>query len=203
MNLPHAALWSVTLTVAVLSLAACSQPSSGTASAPSRSPLANVIDHALDQATAKLETGNITLDDNHGLAPDAAITPQGDLLIAGKPVALTPGQRNDVLAYRQQLIDIGKAGLVVGKQGAQLGAQAASEAIAGALSGQSSAQIRARVEAQTTGIRQAAAKICDRLPAMLDSQQKLAAEVPAFKPYATLTPARIDECRKDALHNDD
>ena len=201
MNLRRPA--ALLLVPALVLLSACNSPSPGATPSAPASPLANVIDHALDQASAKLNTHNMTLDDDHGRVPDAAITPQGDLLIAGKPVALTPAQRSDVLAYRQQLIDTGQAGLAVGKQGAQLGAHAASEAIAGALSGQSSAQIRARVEAQATGVREAAVRICDLLPAMLDSQQKLATAVPAFKPYATLTPAKIDKCRKDALHDTD
>ncbi|TAN03930.1 MAG: DUF2884 family protein [Rhodanobacteraceae bacterium] len=191
-----------------LALTACSagQPSSSSTTAASasssNSPLARMIDHELDKANVELTTQDITLSSNDS-EPKAEITPQGDLLIAGKPVSLTPAQRDEVLAYRSQVIKIGHAGIAIGKQGATLGLNAASQAIAGAFSGQSGQQIRQRVEAQASGIRQAAAKICDRLPAMMASQQKLAAEVPAFKPYADLTPAKIAECRNHALHDDD
>lgn len=183
-------------------LAACSagQPSTSSATAPgasSGSPISAVIDRALDTAQAKLASGNLDIS-NGDFRPRAAITPQGDLLIGGKPVPLSAAQRQEVLAYRARLVAIAQQGIAVGRQGATLGVNAASEAIAGALSGQSEQQIRQRVEAQTSGIRAAAAKICDGLPALMASQQKLAADVPAFRPYATTTQHDIDDCRNDA-----
>lgn len=156
----------------------------------------------MDKASAELTTKNITISNNDN-EPKAEITPRGDFLIEGKAVPLTTAQRTEVLAYRGQLIEIGRSGIAIGRQGATLGVNAASEAIAGAFSGRSEQQIRQRVEAQTSGIREAAAKICDQLPPLMVSQQKLATEVPAFKPYADLTPAKIEDCRKHALHDDD
>ena len=181
------------------------------------SMIASVVDHALDRAENKLRNENITISGNDDIVvfsdtnsddnrtstlPKAQITPQGDLLIGDKPAALTSAQRAMLLDYRQQLIDIGAQGIAIGRQGAALGVNAASEAIAGAFSGKPEQEIRQRVEAKATGIREAAAKLCDRMPALRASQQKLAAALPAFKPYATLTPEKIDECRKDALHDD-
>lgn len=190
-------------------LAACSagQPASsaqtpGTATS-SNSVIVSAIDHAMDKADAKLATGNITVSNDDDSLPTAEITPQGDFLIEGKSVPLTSAQRTEMLAYRRQLVEIARQGIAVGKQGATLGMNAASAAIAGVFSGESDQQIRKRVEAQTSDIRNAAAKICDRLPALMTSQQKLATEVPAFKPYADLTPAKIEECRRHALHDDD
>ena len=193
-------------------LAACSAAqapatqASAAAIASSTLPLlGNAVDHVLDHADEKLRTGDIELSERRGTYgyPDAKISPQGDLLIGGKAVALTRAQRDEVLAYRQQLVEIAEAGMAVGRQGAALGTQAASVAMAAAFSGQSKQQIRQQVEAQATGIRMAAAKICDRLPALMVGQQKLADAVPAFKPYASLTQKDIDDCRKDALHDGD
>lgn len=208
-----------------LVLAACgsgnapASPASSAASASSTTSLVtSVVDHALDRAETRLRTENITISDNDGIVvlsdsssgdngasrvPRAQITPQGDLLIGDRPVALTPAQRTMVLDYRHQLIEIGAQGIAIGKQGAALGMNAAREAIAGAFSGKPEQEIRQRVEAKASGIRQAAAQLCDRMPALMESQQKLAAALPAFKPYATLTPAKIDQCRKDALKDDD
>ena len=39
-----------------------------------------------------------------------------------------------------------------------------------------------------------AAKLCGRLPDMMASQQKLAAALPEFRPYATMTQDDIDDC---------
>lgn len=209
---PHPSFRLLALSACIATLAACNagNPSATNAqtagtSSPQQSTIDNAIDSALARAEAKLRTKNITISNSfHATGqPKAEITPQGDLLIEGKPVALTPTQRQQVLAYRQQLVAIGEQGIAIGKQGAKLGLDAAGAAIAGALSGQSQQQIRAKAEAQASGIRQAAAKICDRLPALMASQHKLAADVPAFKPYATMTQADIDDCRTDALKHDD
>lgn len=207
-------------------LAACgsgnapASPASSTASASSTpSLIASVVDHALDRAETRLRTQNITISGNDGIVvlsdtdttsddnrasrmPKAQITPQGDLLISDKPVAITPAQRAMLLDYRQQLIEIGAQGIAIGKQGAALGMNAASEAIAGVFSGKPEQEIRRHVEAKASGIREAAAKLCDRMPVLMESQQKLAAALPVFKPYATLTPVKIDQCRKDALRDD-
>ena len=59
--------------------------------------------------------------------PRAQITPQGDLLIEGKAVAVTPEQRALLLTYRQQIIDVAEAGMYIGVQGADLAGKAVSE----------------------------------------------------------------------------
>ena len=195
-------------------LAACSSgnapaspPSASASASASSTPslIANVVDHALDRADAKLRTQNITISDHDGpnTKPKAEITPDGDLLIAGNAVALTPAQRTEVLAYREQVIQIGQQGIAIGKQGATLGMHVASEALAAAFSGQSEQQIRQHAEAQASGIRQSAMKICDRLPELKTTQQKLATDLPAFRPYATLTQKDIDDCRKGSWKDDD
>lgn len=173
----------------------------GTASSTD-SPIGAAIDRAMDKASAELASKNISVSNGNDDVPKAEITPQGDFLVAGKPVPLTAAQRNEMLAYRAQLIEIVRQGMAIGKQGAALGMHAAGAAIAGIFSGEPEQQIHQRVEAQTSGIRQAAAKLCDRMPALMTSQQKLATDVPAFKPYADLTLGKVDECREDALKHD-
>jgi hypothetical protein len=39
------------------------------------------------------------------------------------------------------------------------------------------------------------------MPAMLASQQALAASLPAFKPYATMDQSDVDDCGKDTVVN--
>lgn len=195
------------LTLAVLLgclplLGACSSGQSS-----SSGGLAGAIDStvttALDNAQTKLRTEPLTVSHNDPSLPKAEITPQGDFIVGGKTVAITPAQRSALLEYRSQMIAVASAGIAVGKQGAALGLQAASTAVAAAFSGKSDAEIRKQVEAQASDIRQAAARICDRLPAMMTEQQKLAAILPAFKPYATMTEKDISDCRTDALKDDD
>lgn len=190
-----------TLLVCLPMLGACSsgQSSSGGLAASIDSTVAT----ALDNAQTKLRTEPITVSHNDSTLPKAQITPQGDFVVGGKTIAITPAQRSALLAYREKLITVASAGIAVGKQGAAIGVQAAGAALAAAMSGKSDAEVEASVKAKTSGIRQAAAKICDRLPEMMIEQQKLAAALPAFKPYATMTEKNIDDCRTDALDDSD
>lgn len=184
-------------------LGACGSGQS-TDPASSSGTLAGTIDHALDRAKEKLRTKNITISDDDNAAntlPKAEITPEGDLLIAGKPVAVTPRQRQMLQDYRRQVVEIGEQGIDIGKQGTALGLHAAGEALTAVFSGKSEQQIRDHVEAQAADIRQAAAQICNRLPALMASQQELAAALPAFKPYARMTQQDIDDCHTDASHD--
>jgi hypothetical protein len=55
-------------------------------------------------------------------------------------------------------------------------------------------RIEQRIEAEAEKIKASATKLCDRLPAMLDTQTRLAAAMPEFRPYATMDQSDIDEC---------
>ncbi len=104
--------------------------------------------------------------------------------------------------YRRQIVGIAEAGMDIGEHGATLGTQAAKEAIWGALTGKSDKEIEDRIKPQTEQIKAAAAKLCLRLPDMLASQQKLAAAMPEFRPYATMTQKDVDDCGKDDDNDD-
>ncbi len=161
------------------------------------------VTQALDEAQTKLRSEPITVSHNDPNLPKAEITPKGDFVVGGKTIALTSAQRSAVLEYREKMIDVASAGIAVGKQGAAIGVAAAGAALAAVMSGKSDQEVEASVKAQTMEIRQAAAKICDRLPEMMVEQKKLAAILPAFRPYATMTQEDISDCRKDALDDSD
>lgn len=209
-------------TVLLASLAACqgNTPSKPAASKPSasaqepESALGRTIDREIRKAREKLATENINVgsvhvrsgdhggisifsDEDNGDLPKAEITPQGDLLIEGKPVAIDARQRALLLEYRAHLIGIAESGMDIGVQGADLAAKAVGEAFKGIFSGKSEQDIEKSVEAQTDRIKLAAAQLCGRLPDMMASQQKVAAAVPEFKPYATMTQDDIDDCLED------
>ncbi len=197
------AMLSALLLVPALTACSAGQSSATTASSSPDSLIGNTVDHALDEAGTRLKSENITISNDRPGLPRAEITPQGDLLIGGKAVPVTPAQRAMLLDYHAQIMAIAAQGMEIGRQGASLGMKAAGEALTAVFSGQSDKDIERRVEAQAQGIKRSALKICDRLPELMASQQKLAATLPAFKPYATMTRKDIDDCRTDALHDDD
>lgn len=200
-------------------LLACSQPPPPPAppappSASSAAPkgfIGRQVDKAIDQARQELHKENISISDGFNIningrkfhtadstQPKAEITPQGDLLIEGKAVAVNPAQRQQLLAYRGQLIGIAETGMAIGAQGANLASEALG-GVAGVIFGgkDGGKEFEQRMEAEGRKIEAEAMKLCTRLPALLDSQHALAASLPAFKPYARMTQDDIDDCGKD------
>ncbi|MDO5504728.1 MAG: hypothetical protein Q4F49_00340 [Pseudoxanthomonas suwonensis] len=204
-------------TLAIALLAACSRPSPPDTGGADNGPgaqtvLGRAVERALSKAREELSTRNISLNDtvridngNIDIGPDsgndtrpkAEITPQGELLIDGKAVAATPAQRELLLAYRGNLIAVVEAGITVGVRGADLGMRAAGEAVRGIFSGNAD-DIERRIEAEAESLKHDAQGVCRTLEPMLDTQQQLAASMPEFAPYATLSRADIDKCLADA-----
>ncbi len=172
----------------------------------SPSMISGEIQKAMQEAKQELATKNIDVNGVHigdrqhndnDSRPKAEITPQGELLIAGKQVAATPVQHALLLDYRKQIVGIAETGMDIGAQGADLGVTAAKQALWGALAGKSDKDIEASIKPQTDKIEAAAARLCQRMPDLLSTQQKLAAEMPEFRPYATMQQKDVDDCGKD------
>jgi hypothetical protein len=130
--------------------------------------------------------------------PKGEITPAGDLLIDGKPVAIDAGQRRQLLDYRSQVISVARAGIDAGEKAAMLAIEATDVSlfhlIVGGLTGSLERRVEATVEQE---LRPAVLQICRRLPRLQDSQQALAASVPQFRPYATLRNEDVADCERD------
>lgn len=201
-------------------LASCQQasspnPTSSTvaSSAPPQTVLGRTVDNAMRKARTELETHNLDL--SHGInisggkygnhheydhsdspiLPRAEITPQGDFLVEGKTVSVTPAQRGLLLSYRRQVIAIAETGMAIGVQGADLAGKAVLEVVSGVIHGNADAAGK-RIEAEGAKLATHAKQICRELPAMLATQQKLATTLPAFAPYAKMKQADIDDCMK-------
>lgn len=176
-------------------LAACGRQQGQSAATTSVSATPAGKDIHVDGHGVSLVNGNLQL---HAEGqPPAAITPDGQLRIGARAVALTPAQRQLVLDYRQHVLGIADQGIEVGKQGAALGASAAGEAVKAVLAGDTD-QLEQRIKAQTGQVRQAALKICDAIEGLRTAQDALAAQVPAFRPYADVQAGDADDCRRDA-----
>lgn len=206
----HQPLIMAGMLAATLALAACNadRAPAGTPAASASSTSAGLIDNAIgramDRAGDEMRKRNISISGHKGAngPAQAQISPQGDLLIDGKAVPIDAAQRAMLLDYRARVEDIAAQGMAIGKQGAALGMHAAADAIVGAFAGQSEAEIQQHAEKQADGIKQAALGLCERMPGLLAAQQKLAAALPAFAPYATMTGHDIESCRNGASASD-
>lgn len=196
------------LVVLVGALLACSQapspPASTDASGAAQdtsepaTALGRAVSRGIGEAKEKLATENISVSsDQADSLAKAEITPQGDLLIDGRAVQIDAEQRRLLLDYRASIVGIAEAGMDVGVQGADVAMSAMSEALGSVLTGnfdQIDRRVEAKVEEQTRKIEASAEKLCGNLPVMFQAQQELAAALPEFKPYATMTQQDVDDC---------
>lgn len=160
----------------------------------------------LARALLELEEENLRLDGSlrfgtSGHArdelPPAEITPAGDFLVEGRTLAIDARQRRDLLAYRGQVLDIARSGIAIGQRSAEAALDAVGTSWAGLLFGAMTGSLERRVERSVAQqIEPAVRGLCMQLPALMDSQQRLAASVPQFRPYATLETSDIDGCEK-------
>ena len=166
-------------------------------------------DMRLDLAKARQEllTENLRIDnslqfgkgghqDRH--LPRAEITPQGDFLIEGKAQAIGADQRRELLVYRKLVIDVAMRGIDIGERSGQAALDAVGTSWVGMLFGAMTGGLERRVERVVKqeiepGVRQ----ICRQLPEVRDAQQRLAAGIASFRPYATLEADDIRDCEAD------
>lgn len=200
-------LLCVSLLASLTLLAACNRAPSAqdTGSGAPTTRVGEQVHDAIDEARKKMATENINVSNRYSNGvrdlPKAEISPRGDLLISGQPIAIDDQQRRLLLNHRANLIAVAEAGMAIGVQGADLGVKAAGEAIKAVFagnSGQVEENIKAeaeKIKLEAEKIKLEAAKLCGLLPAVRDSQDAAAAVIPEFKPYAVMTQADIDDCQ--------
>ncbi len=130
--------------------------------------------------------------------PRAEITPRGDFLVEGKAQAIDAGQRQQLLAYRTQVIGVALRGIDIGERAGQAALDAVGTSWVGMLFGAMTGSLERKVERVVQAeVAPAVRDICRQLPQMRDAQQRLASSLPAFRPYATLDRDDIEDCETD------
>ncbi len=168
----------------------------------------------LAKARRELETDNLRLDNSmvfgqrrkaDAALPKAEITPQGDLLIDGRAQPVDAGQRRELLDYRRQVIELAKAGIDIGERSAEVALAAVDVPVTSLLFGAFTGGLERRIERTIARELEPAVRgLCRQLPALMASQQRLAASVPQFRPYANLRREDLDDCTRlgrDAFAN--
>ncbi|MCU0975506.1 MAG: hypothetical protein MUC71_04245 [Steroidobacteraceae bacterium] len=126
--------------------------------------------------------------------PEARIFPGGRLVIDGSEVEVTDAERADLIAYHAAAMQLGVHAKDTGIAGAKVGLAAVGAVISGLAKGDPDS-IGPKVEAEAEKVKQAARLVCEDIAAMRKAQDALAAELEAFRPYATLEEADELECR--------
>ncbi len=132
-------------------------------------------------------------------APNAVIDAGGTLRVDSKSVATNPAQRELLKQYYLAATAVREHGIATGKAGVAFAAESVKDAISSALSGDEG-KTKERAATGSNKVVQAAMKICLDLANIRTTQDSLAAQLPAFKPYADIIQADAAHCRKG---NDD
>jgi hypothetical protein len=151
--------------------------------------------------STSLANGRITVSGDEALvhvkgAPDAAIGAAGSLRIGRDIVATTPAQQALLRDYYRNALALREHGIATGKAGAAIAGQAISSVAKGLANGNTD-NIDKEIDAKAARVEQEAQKICLDLVGVKAAQDALAAQLPAFKPYADVVDAdAVDECDK-------
>lgn len=160
----------------------------------------------LAEARRKLDTDNLELGDlcfgdsdkPRANLPKAEITPDGDFLVEGRTVTIDAAQRRDLLAYRGQVLDVARAGIDIGEQTAQAALEAVDRGLFSLMFSALTGSLERRIEKTVMeNLGPAVEMICASLPALYDTQQRLAISLAEFRPYATLEPDSAKDCRRE------
>lgn len=176
--------------------------------------LGRTVAAAMEEARRELHEGNLGLNSSTDIRingkriqrnaddlPKAEITPDGQLIVAGTPIAMDANARALAREYRAAILAVAETGMDLGVQGADLGMRAAADAIGSLLRGDTD-QMEKRVEAEAASLEASAMRLCDQLPGLLAAQDALAAAVPEFAPYARMETSDVDDCRDKSDHGD-
>lgn len=127
----------------------------------------------------------------------ARISADGSLSINGSAIEVDAAQRAHLIALREATAAIAADGIATGKAGATLGMAAAGAALEGVAKGDAS-DVETKVKGYAAQVKSAAGKICGDLEVVRGAEAALAASLPPFKPYASLSDTDVAKCRTDS-----
>ena len=131
--------------------------------------------------------------------PNASISEQGEFRIDDKPLNISPDQQVLFRRFHAQTETIVHQSLDVAKAGVGTGAGISTGVLRNVLNGKTDdASMQATVHEHLTGLSHSVDILCDQLAAQKGIQDRLAGQVAAFRPYASITDAQIQECHHGA-----
>ncbi|MEO7072611.1 MAG: DUF2884 domain-containing protein [Rhodanobacter sp.] len=138
--------------------------------------------------TTSFANGRIKVSDNAATvhvkgAPQAVIGTSGSLQIGHDVIATNPAQQALLRDYYRHAAAVREHGIATGKAGAAVAGQAISSVAKGLASGNTD-NIDQEIDAKAARVELEARKICLDLVGVKAAQDALAAQLPAFNPYA-------------------
>jgi len=128
----------------------------------------------------------------------ARVTHAGDLIIGNEDVAVSAGQRRLLLRYVDGIDSIERQGAEIGRQAVSMLGGFVGVFVSNLVTDTSSEDRDRDMSARAEPLKQAARKFCSTVRSQERLQDDIAAEIPAFKPYAVIDKGTRDQCHIDA-----
>ena len=128
----------------------------------------------------------------------ARISPLGDLEIRGKPVMVTPSQRQLLQHYAAGIRDIQDRGLEIGQHAVQMVGGMLGTLVSSLFEdGGDSQDLDQRMKARAEPLKEEARALCRDVKNEKRTQDAITASLPAFQPYAVIEPHPEHDCHID------
>jgi hypothetical protein len=111
--------------------------------------------------------------------PKATISADGAFAIDGKTVTVTPAERSLLIDYNRNVRNVHETGLAMGKTGIKMATKAVENKL-------SATPDQADKIAEASNMKKLSLGFCKAEVAIKAAQDQLAAQLPAFKPYAAV-----------------
>lgn len=148
----------------------------------------------LGDRTVVMRDGEVVITATDG--SQARITPTGNLLIRGGNVSVTSSQRALLQQYSAGIRDIQQRGLNIGESAVGMVGNMLSTLVASALNG-GEQDLDARMRAKAEPLKEQARALCKDVQLQQQLQDRIAAELPAFRPYAVIDTRSEHDCHVD------
>ena len=139
-----------------------------------------------------VDNGNVVV--HAAGVPDAVVTPNGELRIAGNAVDANPAQQDLLKHLHATALSLRAHAIATGKAGAETGLQAVASVASGLASGNTD-KIDREINSKAAKIEAQAALLCANLAHIRSTQMSLASQLPAFRPYATIDAKTVANCK--------
>lgn len=126
---------------------------------------------------------------------DATLLPDGQFLVAGNPIALTPAQQALLKDYHAGVRTLARDVAATAAAGTAT-AVAALAAVASSFVDGDSDKAEAGIDGPAARTQATALQACADLAALHEQQQTIAAQLPAFRPYARIDMDSVQGCKE-------
>ena len=126
---------------------------------------------------------------------DATINAAGDLRVASTAITVTSAERELLKRYYTGAQAVRDHGIATGKAGVATAGKAIGSVASGLLHGDAD-KIDGDIQASVAKVGEQVSLICNDLAEMRTVQETLAGQLEAFRPYALIKAADVDDCRR-------